>query len=894
MISANTVMTGSYDYGEVARSIMIAIAASYAALDLAGRVTAAGGRARAAWLTGGAIAMGIGIWAMHFKALLAFRLPVTVDYHWPTGLVSFLVAVFASAVALYIVSRQEMGRVQVLAGSLIMGGGIAAMHYLGVRALRLAAVTRFSPLLVVLSIVLAIVFSAVALVLTFGLREPTKGTALLRKMGSAVVMGAAISAMHYTGMAATTFLPSVVPPNLSHAVSISPPGSNGVVIVTFIVLGAAILTSTVDRQTEVEVRRLNERLERSVVERTRQLAAANEGLRREIAERQRAEEVLRRSEDRLRSVIDTIPALVWSKLPDGSADFLNQRFREYTGLSMEDGLGEGWLKAIHPQDRASSIDEWRAAFAAGEPFEFESHLRRADGQYLWFLFRGAPFRDETGKIVKWYGSTTDIEDRKRAEEQSRALIDAIPQQIWSGPPDGLLDFCNLRWRAYMGLTQEELQGEGWQRMLHPDDRERVLKAWRVSVMTGTPYQQEERHRGADGEYRWFLARGVPLRDAEGCIVRWYGTNTDIEDRKRAEDELRKQKEILQKIFENMPVMIGFVGQDGDIELVNPEWERRTGWTLEEIREQNLRTFAGTYPDPHYRQMVQDFATLSTGEWTEVKMRVRDGRVIDAAVAVVHLSDGMSLGIGQDITERKRTEAALQDARANLARVTRVASMGELAAAIAHEVNQPLAAIVTNANFCLRELAGGRQTFEKLREAIEEIVNDGNRASAVISRIRAQLIKEVPERAELDINEIIQDVTKLLRNELTLNRVALRTELDTALPRLLGDRVQLQQVLTNLIMNGIDAMRTLTGRPRELLIRSAKSPDGVLVQVQDSGTGLDPEQVSQVFEPFFTTKPEGIGMGLSISRSIVESHEGRLWAESDPKGALFQFTLPTQD
>jgi PAS domain S-box-containing protein len=371
---------------------LIAIAASYAALDLAGRVTAASGRIRAAWLTGGAIAMGIGIWAMHFKALLAFRLPVTVDYHWPTGLVSLLVAVFASAVALYIVSRQEMGQVQVLAGSLIMGSGIAAMHYLGVRALRLAAVTRFNLLLVVISVALAIVFSSAALILTFGLRSQTKGT-MLREIGSAAVMGAAISAMHYTGMAATTFRFSVAPANLSHAVSISPPGSNGVVIVTFIVLGAAILTTSVDRQTEVGVRRLNERLEQSIVERTMQLAAAHEGLRREIAERQRAEGVLPQSEDRLRSVIDTIPALVWSH--DGSSDFFNQRFREYTGLSEEDGLGEGWLKAIHPQDCASYIEKWRGAFAAGKRFEFESHLRRAEAEYLWFLFRGAPLRQRT-------------------------------------------------------------------------------------------------------------------------------------------------------------------------------------------------------------------------------------------------------------------------------------------------------------------------------------------------------------------------------------------------------------------------------------------------------------------------------------------------------------------
>jgi PAS domain S-box-containing protein len=773
VISANAVMTGSYDYSEVARSILIAIAASYAALDLAGRVIAARGWARAAWLTGGAIAMGIGIWAMHFKGLLAFRLPVRVDYHWPTVLVSLVGAVCVSAVALYIVSRERMGPFQALTGSIIMGGGIAGMHYVDMAAMRLPTVIRFSPFLVTLSVSLAILFSLVALLIAFGLREQDKGTAL-RKIGGAVVMGAAISAVHYTGMAATTFVPSVVPPDLSHAMSISPLGNNGIAIVTFLVLGAAILTSSVDRQTRAELQRLNEGLEQHVVERTRQVTTVNEELRREIADRQRAEDALRHNENRLRLVIDTIPALVWRKLPDGSADFLNQRFREYTGLAVDEGLGEGWLKAIHPEDPASSIDEWRAAFAAGKPFEFEARLRRADGEYLWFLFRGEPLRDELGKIVKWYGTTTDIEDRKRAEE-----------------------------------------------------------------------------------------------------------------------EITRQKEIFQKIFEHIPVMIAFIGKEGDVELVNPEWERTIGWTLKELREQNLDIFTEAYPDPQYRQKVLDFVAASTGQWTDLKVRVRDGRVIDAAVAVVHLSDGTSLAIGQDITERERTEAALQEAQGRLAHVTRVLDMGELAAAIAHEVNQPLAAIVTNANFCLRQLANAAPNFDKLREAISEIANDGTRASTVISRIRALLQKGAPERVALDVNQIIQEVIMLLRNEITRSRVSLRTHLAPDLPGVSGDPVQLQQVLINLIMNGIEAMHSLTDPLRELVIKSSRDHNEVFVQVQDSGTGLDPEQALHIFEPFFTTKPEGIGMGLSISRSIIESHGGRLWAESNSKGARFKFTLPTK-
>jgi C4-dicarboxylate-specific signal transduction histidine kinase len=213
---------------------------------------------------------------------------------------------------------------------------------------------------------------------------------------------------------------------------------------------------------------------------------------------------------------------------------------------------------------------------------------------------------------------------------------------------------------------------------------------------------------------------------------------------------------------------------------------------------------------------------------------------------------------------------LLEAQQRLARVTRVQAMGELAAAIAHEVNQPLAAIVTNGNFCLREFAGGARNLESVREAIAEIVDDGNRASAVISRIRALLTKGAPDRTELDINEIIREVPRLLRNELTRNHVSLRMDLAPGLRKVAGDRVQLQQVVLNLVSNSVDAMRTLSDRPRELFIKSAKLLDGVMIQVLDSGPGIDPAEAVRIFEPFFTTKPEGIGMGLSIACSIIES------------------------
>lgn len=263
------------------------------------------------------------------------------------------------------------------------------------------------------------------------------------------------------------------------------------------------------------------------------------------------------------------------------------------------------------------------------------------------------------------------------------------------------------------------------------------------------------------------------------------------------------------------------------------------------------------------------------------------RVMDRTRQLAAVNDEMR----KEMIERQRAEEALQEAQAELAHVTRALAMGEMVASIAHEVNQPLTGVVTNANFALRELGTGTPKLGKLREAIAEIVEDGTRASAVISRIRALLKKDSSHRVELDINAAIREVIRLLDNEARRHRVTLRLNLAADLPPVLGDWIQLQQVLINLAMNGIEATDTVTGRPRELIITSTKYADGVLVAVQDSGTGIDPNNADRIFEPFFT-KPLGIGMGLSISRSIIESHGGRLWNVLLSNGALFQFTLPT--
>jgi C4-dicarboxylate-specific signal transduction histidine kinase len=246
-----------------------------------------------------------------------------------------------------------------------------------------------------------------------------------------------------------------------------------------------------------------------------------------------------------------------------------------------------------------------------------------------------------------------------------------------------------------------------------------------------------------------------------------------------------------------------------------------------------------------------------------------------------------------IEERQRVQAALQQSQVELAHVARLTAMGELVASIAHEVGQPLTAIVTNGSFLLRTLASTSTNRDDLRGAADAIVADGKRASSVISRIRALLKKQETVTTEIDINDAIQEVVALLSSETSRHQVVMSADLGAGLPRVRGDRVQLQQVMVNLIMNAVDATRAISNGPREILVRSAKDAEYVVVSVEDSGAGLSPEQMERIFEPFFTTKPQGIGMGLSISRSIVESHSGKLSASSrTPRGAKFEFTLPT--
>jgi len=367
---------------------------------------------------------------------------------------------------------------------------------------------------------------------------------------------------------------------------------------------------------------------------------------------------------------------------------------------------------------------------------------------------------------------------------------------------------------------------------------------------------------------------------------------DVTESKAAEEEVRKQAELLSLAHDAILVR----DLESRVIFWNRGAENTYGWTAEEaigrVTHELLKT---RFP---VSQEAVDVALQERGEWEgELTHITRQGTaiVVTSRQSLRRDERGVAaaiLEINRDITERKRAEEALRKAQTELAHVTRVMTMGELTASIAHEINQPLSGIVTNASACRRWLAGATPNLDEARDAVGRILRDGNRASDVITRIRALVRKADEEKEQLDMNHAIQEVAALTQGEVGRNRVALRMELAADVPPVLGDRVQLQQVILNLVMNGVEAMASVADRPRELLIRSRQHElDKVLVAVQDSGIGIDQQNLEKIFNAFYTTKSQGMGMGLAISRSIVENHGGQLWAiPNDGPGATFQFTL----
>jgi PAS domain S-box-containing protein len=489
--------------------------------------------------------------------------------------------------------------------------------------------------------------------------------------------------------------------------------------------------------------------------------------------------------------------------------------------------------------------------------------------------------------------------RQQNEQRWRIAFDRLPIGIIMADFTGRYFAANSVFQNMLGYTEPELYQLTFVDVTYEEDRKANLELVRELVEGKRQhFQLEKRYCRKDGTLLWARTNVARVPGMGGVAPFWFAVVEDITERKLAEDKLCASERSLRELTETIPQMLWSADADGANDYCNQRVLDYTGLSAEEVRGAGWKK--AVHQDDVEKMSQAWIAAVSTGKPFQYEFRLL--RAADHAyrwcicsALPLHDQEGRIIkwfGSVVDLHDWKETQHALQRMQVELARVSRLTSMGELAASIAHEVNQPLSAVTNTSNACLRLLADRNLVPTVLRRALEAIVADSTRASAVMARIRAFIMKAPAEKSALDINAVIEEVLPLTGGELEANGILLERQLTQALPLVLGDRVQLQQVLLNLIMNGIDAMTALAKRPRLLWVQSRIDESGnVLVAVRDSGTGLGLE-ADRVFTLFFTTKANGMGMGLSISRSLVEAHGGRLWATpNSPHGAVFYFTLP---
>jgi PAS domain S-box-containing protein len=879
----------------------------------------------------------------------------------------------------------------------------------------------------------------------------------------------------------------------------------------------------------------------------------------DVTERRRAEQALRESEHKLRQIIEAVPGLLWVMGSDGETIQLNRRVLDYTGRRFEDFQRRGWKENLHPDDALETETAFYRAVQTGIPHDTVHRIRRADGEFRWHHSLAEPLRDRQGRIVEWYGLSVEIDDRMKAEEALRSseynlqkIIETVPGLVWSNGPDGEPTHINQRMLDYSGMRFEEFKHRGWEPFAHPADFPETAEAFYHAIQTGTSYEGVMRLRRADGAFRWHHARCEPLRDPQGRVIQWYGLAVDIDERKKAEDRLRRSEmhltaaqqlgqtgsftwkpstnerlwsdEIyrifdmdpapgpdLAKAFErvdpdqrdhirrlselvgrgaaSMDEIVKLSFPDGSIKFIHLKSRALRGdedglevvGALSDITkfkaaedavresEAKLRDYAETASDwfweigPDYkftlltenafgshaaeligracwdqaldletepekwrliqvtldsRKPFRDFIYCSAlGDGTPMFVRASGRPVFDAngeflgyrgtgtdVTAIVRAQkalreseqrsrsaiDGIagliaimapngevetvnrqvieyfdrsmewiknwgtndavhpedlprilevfkgSLAAGSpfhyelrlrrfdgeyrwfdnrgvpvrddsgrivrwyvlltDIDDRTRALARLDQMQSDLARMNRLSVMGELAASLAHEIAQPIATARNNAQAALNFSDRSSTDLGQVREALTAVVDDTDRAGEILDRIRDHIKKAPPRKEHVDLNQAITDVLALAQGEIVRNGVSVQIRLTEGLPHVQADRVQVQQVILNLILNAVEAMGSIEEGVRELSITTKQhEAGGVLVAVRDSGPGIDPQRLDRVFDAFYTTKSSGVGMGLSICRSIIDAHGGRLWASANvPQGAIFQLTLPSAE
>ncbi|HTV98349.1 MAG TPA: PAS domain-containing protein [Steroidobacteraceae bacterium] len=639
-------------------------------------------------------------------------------------------------------------------------------------------------------------------------------------------------------------------------------------------------------------------------------------------------------------IVNALPALVWTTQGDGRSDFVNRHWCEYTGLAPDAALDHGWRSAIHPDDLTSFLEGWSVIQQSGIAREIDGRLRRFDGEYRWFVFRPS-FMEDVGGRGRWCWLGLNADESPTTDGRLRRLFDMLPWQAGFLNKAGVLEFTNLQSLKDFNMTREQLERWTASGIIHADDHEKDHNAVTALLTTGEMMDLQVRMLYPHGAYRWTRARCVPVRDAQGNVVRYVTFQIDVDDLKRAEDLLAAEVKLLERVArgEALGEVLGALSRRVE-ELCNGCF---CHILLVAADRKHFEAGAGAGPadafkgfldgrsidrggcDPYSMAFIAkapiitadlaDDSRWQGSAWQAVmkthgyascwSMPIVSGSAEASGIIAIHRHEpAIPTAQEQDLMDRfakiagiaidrTRADEALNQARLELTHVARMATLSAMTASITHEVSQPISGILTNANTCARMLAADPPNVAGAAETVRRTIRDAHRATEVIKRLRAMFAKKAPTLEMVDLNDAAREVIAMSAAELRRGRSDLQTDFTEPLPPISGDRVQLQQVILNLLLNAADAMAGIEDRPRTLRVQTQiKGSEGVELLVRDSGVGLDPGGIEKLFEAFHTTKAHGLGIGLAISRSIIEGHKGRLWAmPNDGPGATFGFYMP---
>jgi two-component system sensor kinase FixL len=632
------------------------------------------------------------------------------------------------------------------------------------------------------------------------------------------------------------------------------------------------------------------------------LAAENSRLEAELAR-------LRESERMYRFSAEISARMVWAADAEGTLRFLDYPFAALTGMTAEEGLATGWYGVVHPDDREPTQQRWQHSLATGDPYLAEFRVRRADGIFRMVRSRGTAVRGEDGAIRCWYGTTEDIEDEVRTEQARREAVRRLreseklhritlemSQQIaWTAEADGGGLALSARYHELTGMGDDVEASES----IHPDDRERVTAAWSASVETGMPFGVRCRLRMKDGSYRFMRVRAAPQLGDDGRILRWYGVTEDVHDQEQAEIAQRDVRERYRLVAQATndavwdhdfiagriewsdnaaailgaaTVPLGSTRSSWWEERIHPDEKLSLVQSLNDAIEGDARRWSGTY---RFRRDDGSYADMLDRGFI---IRDESGRAVRA------------VGAMSDLTERHRAEAEIRRMQAELIHVSRLSAMGTMASTLAHELNQPLAALSNFISGTKRIADNPNVPRSALVEALAGAEAAAQRAGEILRRLRDMVSRgKVSVRAE-HLPQLIEEACVLAFVDEDALGVRHRLDLDPKAAWVRVDRIQVQQVLINLVRNAVEAMAGSAAR--EVVIATRVSGDMVEVEVADSGTGIADENMDSLFSEFMTTKSGGMGLGLPISRTIVEALGGAIRAENRAcGGATFIFTLP---